>query len=330
MFAKLSLIFSLSLVFVSCTREKTEFVSIGTGGVTGVYYPTGGALARMLNDRRDEFGIRASYESTGGSVFNVNALMSGEMEFGIVQSDRQFQAYRGLAEWESAGPQKDLRAVFSLHTEAVTLVAAVEAGIESLHDLKGKRVNIGNPGSGQRGNSLDVLRAASIDFESELQAESLDAAEAPRMLQDNRIDAFFYTVGHPSGAITEATSGNRKVRFVPIVGMEDLLREFPYYAVTHIPHALYPMAEGDSDIPSIGVKATLVTSSQVSEDTVYALTKSVFENLDSFKRLHPAFHELEKANMLQGISVPFHPGALRYFEEVGLVDQIPAHLLPNL
>jgi len=327
---KLTSLFGAILLLASaCTSEKRDFVTIGTAGVTGVYYPTGGAIARMVNDRSNEFGIRASYESTAGSVFNINALMAGEIEIGIVQSDRQYQAYNGLAEWENVGPQRKLRSIFSLHSEAVTLLAAADSNIETLSDIKGKRVNIGNPGSGQRGNSTDVLRTAGIDLEGDIQAESLDAAEAPRMLQDGRLDAFFYTVGHPSGAITEATSGNRKVRFVPVTGMQRLLREYPYYAVATVPHELYPMAENEEDTTTIGVKATLVTSADVSDEIVYAFTKSVMENLEDFKALHPAFHALTTENMLEALSAPLHPGALRYYEEAGLLGQIPEELVSN-
>ena len=191
-------------------QAKTRFVTIGTGGITGVYYPTGGAISRMINQKRKEYGIRCTVEATGGSVFNVNAVMSGDLDFGIVQSDRQYQAWNGMAEWKDKGPRKDLRAVFSIHPESVTLVAAEDSGIRSIQDLKGKRVNIGNPGSGQRQNSIDALTAAGIDYEKDLYVEQVKAAEAPGLLQDGRIDAFFYTVGHPSGAIKEATAGKRK------------------------------------------------------------------------------------------------------------------------
>ena len=183
------------------TPAKTTFVTIGTGGITGVYYPTGGAIARIVNRKKDEYGIRATVESTGGSVFNVNAVMAGDLEFGVVQSDRQFQAINGMAEWEDKGKQEDLRAVFTIHPESITLVAAVDANIETIQDLKGKRVNIGNPGSGQRQNSIDALTAVGIDYESDLTAESVKAAEAPGLLQDGRIDAFFYTVGPARASI---------------------------------------------------------------------------------------------------------------------------------
>lgn len=301
-------------------QAKTTFVTIGTGGITGVYYPTGGAISRVINQKRKEYGIRCTVESTGGSVFNVNSVMSGDLDFGIVQSDRQYQAWNGKAEWKEKGPQKDLRAIFSIHPESITLVAAEDSGIKTIKDLKGKRVNIGNPGSGQRQNSIDALTAAGIDYEKDLHVEQVKAAEAPGLLQDGRIDAFFYTVGHPSGAIKEATAGRRKVRIIPIVDIEMLIAKYPYYAPATIPITFYPGAVNKEDIPSFGVKATFVTSAKVPDEVVYAITKEVFENLESFKKLHPAYGGLTKEKMLQGLSAPLHPGAIKYYKEAGLME----------
>ena len=297
---------------------KTTFVTIGTGGITGVYYPTGGAIARIVNKKRKVYGIRCTVESTGGSVFNVNAIMAGDLEFGVVQSDRQFQAMKGLAEWKDKGPQKDLRAVFTVHPESITLVAANDAGIKSINDLRGKRVNIGNPGSGQRQNSIDGLTNAGINYKKDLKAEGVKAAEAPGLLQDGRIDAFFYTVGHPSGAIKEATAGRRKVHFVPITNVDKLLQKYPYYAKAVIPIKLYPGATNTKDVQTFGVKATFVTSAKVPDRVVYAVTKEVFDNFESFKKLHPAYQVLTKQNMLEGMSAPIHPGAMKYYKESGL------------
>jgi TRAP transporter TAXI family solute receptor len=297
---------------------KMTFVTIGTGGITGVYYPTGGAICRIVNKKRKVYGIRCTVESTGGSVFNVNAIMAGDLEFGVVQSDRQFQAMKGLAEWKDKGPQKDLRAVFAVHPESITLVAANDAGIKSINDLRGKRVNIGNPGSGQRQNSIDGLTNAGINYKKDLKAEGVKAAEAPGLLQDGRIDAFFYTVGHPSGAIKEATAGRRKVHFVPITAVDKLLKKYPYYAKAVIPIKLYPGATNTKDVQTFGVKATFVTSAKVPDRLVYAITKEVFDNFESFKKLHPAYQVLTKQNMLEGMSAPVHPGAMKYYKESGL------------
>jgi TRAP transporter TAXI family solute receptor len=298
---------------------KTTFVTIGTGGITGVYYPTGGAIARIVNKKRKVYGLRCTVESTGGSVFNVNAVMAGDLEFGVVQSDRQYQAMKGLAEWKEKGPQKDLRAVFTIHPESITLVAADDAGIKSINDLRGKRVNIGNPGSGQRQNSIDGLDNAGINYEKDLMAEGVKAAEAPGLLQDGRIDAFFYTVGHPSGAIKESTAGRRKVHFVPITGVDKLLKKYPYYAKAFIPIKLYPGATNTKDVETFGVKATFVTSAKVPDRVVYAITKEVFDNFEAFKKLHPAYQVLTKQNMLEGMSAPIHPGAMKYYKEAGLM-----------
>ncbi len=313
--ATLSLAAALS---IGTAQAKSTFVTIGTGGITGVYYPTGGAIAKMVNKKKKTYGIRATVESTGGSVFNVNAIMAGDLEFGIVQSDRQFQAMNGLAEWKEKGPQTDLRAVFSIHPESVTLVAAFDAGIKNINDLKGKTVNIGNPGSGQRQNAIDALTAVGINYEKDMKAKSIKASEAAGMLQDNKIDAFFYTVGHPSGSIKEATSGARQVFIADITGIDSLLKKSPYYTTSTIPIKLYPGAANNTDAQTFGVKATLVTSAKVSNDIVYAITKEVFDNLDIFKELHPAYAHLTKEEMLTGLSAPIHPGAMKYFKEAGL------------
>ncbi len=301
------------------TEAKTTFVTIGTGGVTGVYYPTGGAICKIVNLKRSEYQIRCTVESTGGSVFNINAVLSGDLDFGIAQSDRQYQAINGLAEWKNVGPREKLRSVFSIHSESVTLITAADAEIKDVADLKGKRVNIGNPGSGQRQNSIDALNAYGLDWEKDIHAEGVKADAAPSLLQDGRIDAFFYTVGHPNGAIKEATAGRRKVVFIPITKINSLLEKDPYYARSLIPIADYPGAENKEDTPTFGVKATLVTSADTPDSVVYAITKEVFENFDEFRSLHPAFKTMTRESMLEGLSAPIHPGALKYYREAGLV-----------
>ena len=304
---------------VTETQAKTTFVTIGTGGITGVYYPTGGAIAKIVNKKRKEYGIRCTVESTGGSVFNINAIMAGDLEFGVAQSDRQYQAVKGIADWKDKGPQKDLRAVFSIHAETVDLIAAVDANINSLADLKGKRVNIGNFGAGFRQNAIDALEANGLDYKKDFHAESLKAAEAPGLIQDGRIDAAFYTVGHPSGYYKEATAGTRKVKFVPIGNTDSLVAKYPYYAKAATLMKNYPGAANKEDaIPTFGVKATFVTSAKVPDKVVYAIVKEVFDNFQDFVKLHPAYAGLTKEAMLTGLSAPIHPGAMKYYKEVGL------------
>jgi len=301
------------------TQAKTTFVTIGTGGITGVYYPTGGAIAKIVNQNRKKYGIRCSVESTDGSVFNINAILAGDLDFGVVQSDRQYQAVKGLAEWKDKGPQKDLRTMFSIYTETVDLIAAVDANINCLADLKGKRVNIGNIGSGYRQNAIDALEANGLNWEKDFHAESLKPAEVPRFLQNGRIDAAFYTVGHPSVYYMEATSGARKVKFVPIKNIDSILAKYPYYTKSATLIKNYPGAANKEDaVPTFGVKATFVTSSKVSDSTAYAITKEVFDNFEVFTNLHPAYADLTKKEMLTDLSAPFHPGAMKYYKEAGL------------
>ena len=304
-------------------RAQTHFVTIGSGDTTGVYYPTGLIIAKMINEKRDEYGVRAAVESTRGSVFNVNAIMAGYLEFGLVQSDKQYEAVNGLAEWTKKGPQKELRAVFSIHHESVNLVAAADAGIKTIADLKGKRVNLGNPGSGQYQNPVDALEAVGLDPNTDILLEKTRAAEAPRLLQDNRIDAFFCTLGHPSETLREAVSGSRKVRFIPITGpgIEKLIADRKYYTKTILPVAeFYRGAENPVNVETFGVIATLCTSVHVPDHVVYVITKELFDNFDYFKRQHPAYAGLAKKGMLEGLSAPLHPGAIRYFEETGLMQ----------
>ncbi len=316
----------LCMLFGSIALAKTTYISIGTGSVTGVYYPTGGAIAKLINKKSRKMKIKASVESTAGSVFNINSVVNGDLQFAIAQSDRQFQAYNGMDAWKGKKLSK-LRSVFSLHPEIVTLVAAVDKKIFSVKDLKGKKVNIGAFGTGQRQNAIEVLKALGIDYEKDFQAESLKASEAPSMLQDSRIDAFFFTVGHPNGAIQQATNGGTKVNFVPIEGVDDLIKNNPYYTKVEIPVKNYPNAKNDKNVPSIGMKALLVTSENVAEDVVYQVTKEIFENLDAFRKLHPALEDLSQENMIEAMSAPIHKGALKYYKEIGLAKKIKPELI---
>jgi TRAP transporter TAXI family solute receptor len=297
-----------------------EFITIGTGGVTGVYYPTGGAICRLVNKGRKEHGIRCSVESTGGSVYNINTIRAGELEFGVAQSDWQYHAYHGTSKFEEQGPFEGLRAVFSVHPEPFTVVARADAGVKTFDDLKGKRVNIGNPGSGQRGTMEVLLEAkgwTTDDFEL---ATELKAAEQSAALCDNQIDAMVYTVGHPSGSIQEATTACDSV-LVSVNGptIDKLIEENSFYRKATIPGGMY--RGNPDDVNTFGVGATFVTSADVSEEAVYTVVKSVFDNFEDFKKLHPAFAHLDPKEMATaGLSAPLHPGAAKYYKEQGWID----------
>ncbi len=304
---------------VASAQDQT-FIAIGTGGVTGVYYPTGGAICRLVNRDRSEHGIRCGVESTGGSVFNVNAIRGGELEFGVAQSDWQFHAFGGTSRFEEQGPFEELRAVFSVHPEPFTVVARADAGIETFEDLAGKRVNVGNPGSGQRGTMEVVMEAYGWTMDDFALASELQAAEQSQALCDNNIDAMIYTVGHPSGSIQEATTACDSV-LVEVSGdiIDGLVADRPYYRTATIPGGMY--RGNDADTATFGVGATFVTSANVPEEVVYTVVSAVFENLDQFRGLHPAFANLDAAAMANdGLSAPLHPGAERYFREAGLIE----------
>ncbi|MBU1276952.1 MAG: TAXI family TRAP transporter solute-binding subunit [Proteobacteria bacterium] len=297
-----------------------RFVTIGTGGVTGVYFPVGKAIAKLVNAQGEQYGLRVTVESTGGSVFNINAVLKGDLDFGVAQSDRQFEAVKGLAEWKAKGPQNEMRSVFSLHSETYFMVASGPSGITGYPGLKGKAVAVGNPGSGTRQNTKDVLAAYGLSLEDLGKAEGLKASESAKVLQDGRIDAFAYTVGNPAGLIKEATSGRVKVRFLPAspAALDKLIQGRPYYVKSAIPVAFYPQSLDKADVPTFAVKATLITRAGVPDEVVYAITKTVFENLAALKKLHPALGGLTPRDMLEGLSAPLHPGALKYYREAGL------------
>lgn len=301
------------------TQNPVRYVTIGTGGVTGVYYPAGGAICRLVNKGRRTHGIRCSVESTGGSADNIEGIRSADMDFGVVQSDAQYAAVHGAAPYVDKGAFKELRSLFALHPEPFTVVARADAGIKSFDDLKGKRVNIGNPGSGQRGTMEVVMAAKGWTMADFAKTSELRSAEQSKALCDGKIDAMVFTVGHPNASIKEATITCNTV-LVNVDGpmIVKLLADTPYYRATTIPGGMYRGTA--NDIQTFGVGATVVTSSLVPEDVVYEITKSVFESFSNFQLLHPAFGHLNKSQMVsQGLSAPLHPGAERYFKEVGLL-----------
>ncbi|HBH7903485.1 TPA: TAXI family TRAP transporter solute-binding subunit [Vibrio parahaemolyticus] len=302
----------------SVAAEET-FVTIGTGGVTGVYYPTGGAICRLVNKSRAEHGIRCSVESTGGSIYNINTIRAGELDLGIAQSDWQYHAYNGTSQFAENGPFKELRAVFSVHPEPFTVVARQDSNIKTFDDLKGKRVNIGNPGSGQRGTMEVLMKEYGWSNDDFKRVSELKAAEQSKALCDNKIDAMVYTVGHPSGAIKEATTSCDS-NIVTVAGpkVDKLIADNSFYRVATVPGGMY--RGSDNDVMTFGVGATFVSSTAVPEEVVYNVVKAVFENFDDFRRLHPAFANLKKEEMVKdGLSAPLHPGALKYYKEVGLI-----------
>lgn len=301
---------------IGTASAQQQFISIGTGGVTGVYYPTGGAICRLVNKDRKEHGFRCSAESTGGSIYNINTIRSGELEFGVAQSDWQYHSYNGTSSFEDQGAFEGLRAVFSVHPEPVTVLARDDAGINTLTDAKGKRLNIGNPGSGTRG-TWEVIEEALGWERSDLQlAAEMKSAETGQAMCDGKIDAYFWLVGHPS-ALTQESLATCDSHLVNVDGeaIDKLVNDNSFYRKAIIPAGMY---NNEEDVETFGVAATFVTSADVSEDAVYTVVKAVFDNFDQFKKLHPAFEHLKEEEMIsEAISAPLHDGAAKYYKERG-------------
>ena len=296
------------------TMAQQKFVTIGTGGVTGVYYAAGGAICRLVNKDRKAHGIRCSVESTGGSVFNVNTIQGGELDFGMAQSDVQYNAYKGEAGFKGKAIA-DLRAVFSVHPEPFTVAARKEINAKAFTDLKGKRLNVGNPGSGTRASMDELLAALGWTMKDFSLASELKADEHGPALCDNKIDAFFYGVGHPSANIQDPTTACG-AKLVALTGpaVDKLVGAHPYYAKVNIPGGIY--SGNPNPTPTYGVMATMVTSAKVPADMVYQIVKATFDNFDEFKKLHPAFAALDPKEMIKnGLSAPLHDGAAKYYKE---------------
>src|ERR1041384_2092003 len=298
---------------------QQKFITIGTGGVTGVYYAVGGAICRLMNKDRAKTGIRCSVESTGGSAFNVNTIRGGELDFGMAQSDVHYNAFKGEANFKQGGAYGDLRSVYSAHPEPFTVLARKEANIAKFEDFKGKRFNVGNPGSGTRISMEELLGAMGWKLSDFSLASELKADEHGPALCDNKIDGFYYGVGHPSANIQDPTT-TCGAKLIPLTGaaVDKLVTQHSYYARATIPGGLY--SNNPNPTQTYGVLSTLVTSAKVPDDVVYNLAKATFDNFDEFKKLHPAFANLEPEKMVKdGLSAPLHPGAAKFYKEKGWI-----------
>ena len=296
-----------------------KFITFGTAGVTGVYYPVGGTICRLVNRKTKEHGIKCTVESTGGSIYNLNAIRQDELDIGFAQSDWQYNAAKGTGVFADQGKNDDLRSLFSLHSEALTIVARADTKIHKLDDLKGHRVNIGNPGSGMRATMDEVIKYSGWTKKTFSLATEYKASEQAQKLCDNQIDAFVFATGHPNGSIQEVTS-TCETRIIDVTGeaIDKMIADYSYYAPATIPGGMY--TGNDKDVSTFGVKATVVASKNVDDEMVYQLVKGLFENFDNFKTTHPILSTLNKKTMItDGLSAPLHAGAKRYYIEAGLL-----------
>lgn len=307
-------------VCATTAMAEEKFVTVGTGGQTGVYYVVGQSICKLVNRDSKKTNLKCTAPSTGGSIANINAIKGGDMDMGVAQSDWQFHGLNGTSKFAESGAFPALRSVFSVHPEPFTVIARADSGIKSFDDLKGKRVNIGNPGSGQRGTMEVIMDAKGWTLDDFTLASELKSSEQSQALCDNKVDAIIFTVGHPNGSIQEATTSCEAV-VVPVQGPEidKLVNENPYYSAAAIPGGMYKGT--DSSVPTFGVRATFVSSTNTDAETIYQVVKAVMDNFDRFKRLHPAFANLDMKEMVTaGNSAPVHDGAARYYKEKGLMN----------
>jgi hypothetical protein len=296
---------------INTENPKDNIVIIGTGGTKGIYYPSGVAMCKIINKSNLSCGV----ESTSGAVSNLKGLALNKFDFVIARSEHLTANYKGIDKWEGK-PNSDLRAVFNLYPDTVKLIVNVDAGIDSIDDLKGKRVNLrySNRAVGQV--AVYALASVGIDYKNEL--FNMNTAEFVKSFCDGEIDAFFYLSADPSGYVRDALSCKKKARIIPISMANGLIKKYPFFVKVKTQSNLYPNTKNRDDIETFGVWSTLVTSAKVPEDIVYTLTKEIFENLGGLKRVHPAYASVKKEDMLESFTVPIHPGALRYYKEVGL------------
>jgi hypothetical protein len=309
---------SAALVFGVSVAEAAEII-VGTGSPAGVYYQVGKGICRLVNAGTNDHGITCKSPSTAGSIFNLENVRNGNLQLGVAQSDWQFHALNGTNRFESAGPDAKLRALFSVHGEPFTVVARRDSGITEFDDLKGHRVNIGNPGSGQRATMEIVMQAKGWDNDDFSLANELPASQQSLALCHDRVQAMVYTVGHPNASVAQAAGlCDAVIVEVSDPDIDKLVDENPYYAYTEVPGGVYP---GNPDaVVTFGVKATVVTSEDIDVETIYQVVKAVFDNIGDLRKMHPAFGTLDPNNMVKdGISAPLHDGAMKYYREKGLI-----------
>ena len=316
------------LAFTSCNNKKevsspkapvntASLVTIGSGVNSSLSYLTGHAIAQTAKKRLEEIDVRLTVNPTGGSMAALKAVLEKKLDLALVSSFHLYQAVKGRGPWEEAGRQESVLSVFTLYTEALILVTAETSGIRFITDLKGKRINIGLPGSDEQRAAILALDEAGLNMETDVEAKEIDADTGLNMLQEGRLDAAFYMTVHPDEGLKTIIRGKKKLRFIPIPVNRTFLLRYPYYVRTTIPAELYPEADIKEAVETFGIKTMLVASTTVPKDTVYAVIEGIFDNVKSFNQLHPAYRGLTKKNMTDGMYRMIHRGALYYYMRNG-------------
>jgi len=310
-----------ALAFSGGALGARQFIAIGTGDVTGVPYHGGGAICSLVNAGRSDHQIRCTVKSTSGSIANIDALRRGERDFGFAQSDLAQQAFRGTGAFDERGAFEGLRVVAAMHPETITLIARGGAGIETVQDLRGRRVNLGRAGSGERATMQSLLDTLGWTAEDFSETVELGASEQVDALCDGDVDAALLVSGHPNNAVNTALECGG--RLVPVSGpaINRLVRNAPYYSTTVIPAGIYPGLS--EEIPTYGVTSLLLSSTNSSRQTVFEVTRAMFEHVGRLRGWHRAFADLTPERMARGttvIEVPLHPGAGAWYRDAELLE----------
>ena len=290
-------------------------IKIGTASPDGVYYQIGHALAGMLNKSQPTYTV-AAYP-TEGSAANIEALLNGDLSFAFVQSDRQYQAYHGLAAWKKKGSQQHLRSIAALYPEMITLVVRNSSAIRTIEDIKGKPINLGALGSGEHQNATDILSVLHFHPQNDLMGELFPARENAPLMKEGVLDGYFLTSAHPSDTVKNSIRRKESIRMIslPDAMIAELTKQYPYYHKAVIPpQKYYPFSTS-----TIGVTAILTTNSYMADDLAYAMTKTIVENFDRLKAVHTAFQDRTQRDLVTNLPAPLHPGAKRYYVEKGIL-----------
>jgi TRAP transporter TAXI family solute receptor len=311
---------TIAALFLSANAiSAQELITIGSSSATGNYYATGSTICKLINLDRKDHDIRCAVESTGGSLYNVGGLRDNELEFAIIQSNWQQHAFSGTSQFTEQGPTPKLRSMFSLYAQPLNLIARSDSKIVSLQDLPGKRINLGEAGSDDRDMMQTVLQSMGWSESDFATAAELRKSEAEQALCANQLDAIAYIGAHPNNSI-KSLSYKCDIKLIPVSSAEidQVVNDNPYYTYSVLSKDSYPGTT--AEVENFGVMATLVTSSDVSDDIAYNVTKAVFEHFEEFKRSNPVLADLHKEDMVtNGLTIPLHPGAAKYYREVGLL-----------
>ena len=308
-----SLLLVAAVMLASCSKNAKKDYILATGGTGGTYYPFGGAIANIWNTKVENMNVTA--QATGASAENLRLINKGEAEYAIVQNDVMDYAYNGTDLF--AGEElANIMTIGTLYPEVVQIAVSKDSGIKSVADFKGKRISVGDAGSGVEFNAKQIMEGYGLTFD-DIKKSNLSFKESAEGIQNGTLDGCFVTAGVPNAALQELafTAG---LTLVPVDGeaAKKICEKYGYYTQTTIPGGTYKGT--DDDTPALAIKATLAVNSKLDEQTVYEMTKALFENLDELATAHAKGKEVSAKAAVTGVSVPFHPGAKKYFKEIGL------------